>query len=430
MILADLKHSHHRRIPARPTSFGYNTPVILFGQLLLPDPPRSVRLTTGTVEIADDQIVAVREGDRPKAYDLGGPDSIICPGLVDLHLHLPQFDAVGVHGLPLLEWLDRVIFPAEARWRDDAYARDATQQALSSLLQHGTTAFAGYATSDPAGAEAALSLTQQSGMRAAIGQVLMDRGATGALVRNAEASLAETAALLKAYPPGARVQAAVTPRFAVSCTADLLSGAGQLAAETRAVVQTHLAETPDECSLVSELFDGQRYVEVYQQAGLLGERAIHAHGIYLDDTDRQMLRDTQTIVAHCPTANSFLRSGAMDRQTHNQAGVRVALGSDIGGGYERSMIRVARAMLETSFAVNQPTPSVAEAWWQITQGNAELMGWQDTGVIRAGAEADLLVIQPDARWQDSPSPLGAVMFAWDDRWLTHTLVQGQVVWER
>ncbi|MEL7089189.1 MAG: amidohydrolase family protein, partial [Planctomycetota bacterium] len=245
--------------------------------------------------------------------------------------------------------------------------------------------------------------------------------------------LDETADLLDSFPAHGRLAAAVTPRFAVTCTAAFMADMGKLAAERGAAVQSHLAETVPECELIAELFDGRSYVDVYRDAGLLTRRSIYGHGIYLDDADRRTLADTGAVVAHCPTANSFLRSGTMDRRAHLSGGVNVSLGSDIGGGYERSMVRVARAMVEAaaSFAdvPADQLPGAAEAWWQITAGNADVLGWADGGRLAAGQPADVLVIEPNIGWlSSSVNPLAMLLFAWDDRWIKRTLVRGRVVY--
>ena len=220
--------------------------------------------------------------------------------------------------------------------------------------------------------------------------------------------------------------AAVTPRFAVSCTPELLAEAGKLAQSHAAVVQTHLAETQHECETVKQLFDGKKYVDVYREAGLLGAKTILGHGIYLDEQDRQTLAELQCVIAHCPTANTFLRSGTMNRQALLDDGVTIALGSDVGAGYERSMIRVARAMITAASSIGDDFPSAGEAWYQITAGNADALGWSDAGRLTVGDPADLLVIQPDIQWLESPvDPLAALMWSWDDRWLKQVYVQGR-----
>jgi guanine deaminase len=410
--------------------------LILAGQLLRNDEarPGRVRLVPGHVRLEDERIAEVVEGKVPTSCDAGGPEALICPGFIDTHLHLPQFDTIGAHGRPLLDWLDGVTFPAERRWEDTDYARGMTRRVVDQLLAHGTTGLCAYATVHHDATHAALEVVRDAGLRGVVGQTLIERHAPDFLSRSAAQLLAETARLLDAFPPenvSHRVAAAVTPRFAITCTAELMAELGRLAAERGAVVQSHLAETVPECELIDELFDGRSYVNVYGDAGLLTPRSIYGHGIYLDTDDRRTLAETGAVVAHCPTANSFLRSGTMDRRAHLGRGVRLSLGSDIGGGYERSMVRVARAMIEAAASFSgledADLPGAAEAWWQVTAGNAEALGWEDAGRLEAGAGADVLVIEPDVPWLDaSVDPLATLLWSWDDRWLTRTVVRGRV----
>jgi guanine deaminase len=425
-----------------PDAFGHGKGFmhtkLIGGTLMHPGPGRTVRFARGTVRIEDQTIAAVEETEDITGHDLGGDDYLICPGFIDTHLHLPQFDSIGIDGLELLDWLDRVIFPAETCWEDPDYAEAMTERVLDQLASFGTTSFAAYATVHHEAARRAVSMIKARGVRAMVGQVLMDRNAPTELVRPARQLVREAEALFD--DAGGRVEVAVTPRFAVSCSNDLLEAAGTLARKSGAPVQTHLAETRRECALIGELFDGLPYTEVYKRAGLLGPRSIFGHGIWLDDQDRTMLADSSSIVAHCPTANLFLDAGRHDRSAALSAGVKVTLGSDVAGGPDRSMVRVAQAMIETAKNRGDTPPTAAEAWWQITRGNAEALGWGGSknaaeasggvGTLRPGAEADLLIIRPTIDWQHTPDPAGTLLYAWDDRWLDRTIITGRPVWLR
>lgn len=400
--------------------------MILSGQLLLDGGGSRCRIAPGYVRVDDDVIAEVVEGEVPTDAEYGGPDALICPGFIDAHLHLPQFDIIGAHGLPLLRWLDEITFPAEAKWEDIDFARDMMDRVLSQLLGKGTTTICAYATVHHEAAKIALETATEWGMRGVIGQVLMDREAPTELCREAAQLLDEASRLGDLFPSTHRMAAAVTPRFAVSCSDELLQGAASLSWEQQATIQSHLAETEDECEVVSSLFDGRSYVQVYQEAGLLNERAVYGHGIHLDDIDRSMIAQHGAVVAHCPTANSFLRSGTMNRAALAQNDVRLALGSDIGAGYERSMVRVARAMIESAATLGENVPCSATAWHAITAGNADALGWKDAGRLKVGSPADIVVVEPDIPWLDSPAdPLASLLFAWDDRWITRTLLQGR-----
>jgi guanine deaminase len=393
--------------------------MIVAGQLLLDDSAGCCRLAPGFVRLDGEVIAEVVEGEIPQAADGGGPDALITPGFIDAHLHLPQFDMIGSHGLPLLRWLSEYTFPAESKWESVDFARAMTARVADQLLSVGTTGVCAYATVHHDSAVA--------GLRGVIGQVLMNRYAPPQLCRETNQLIDEAAKLGELYTADARMSAAVTPRFALSCSQDLLAAAGKLASQQGAMIQSHVAETPDECRAISELFAGQSYVEVYEQAGLLRERSIYGHGIYLDQNARRTLSENGAAIAHCPTANSFLRSGTMNRSELISDQVRIAIGSDIGAGYERSMVRVARAMIEAAASIGNDFPDAKQAWYAITAGNADTLQWPDAGRLRRGNAADLLVIQPTIPWLAGPAdPLALLMFAWDDRWVAKTIVRGEV----
>ncbi|MGB7344553.1 MAG: amidohydrolase family protein [Pirellulaceae bacterium] len=398
---------------------------IVAGQLLLSDDAKNARIAPGFVRYEGDRIVEVVEGESVRSPDFGGPNSLISPGFIDAHLHLPQFDMIGAHGLPLLQWLNEITFPSEQKWADVDYARSMSDRVLKQCLSVGTTGICAYATMHHESALAALDVAKSMGVRGVIGQVLMNRNAPDSLCGETKQLIDQAHHALTLYPPGSRMAAAVTPRFAVSCTADLLSESGKLADQHDATIQTHLAETNRECELVNQLFDGVDYVDVYDQAKLLTHRSVLGHGIHLSQLDRTKLRTSGSVVAHCPTANSFLRSGSMNRDTLVADNVPIALGSDVGAGYERSMVRVARAMIETAAAISETYPTAANAWYQITAGNADVLGWQTAGRLAAGNPADLIVIEPNIPWLgDVVDPLAMLLFAWDDRWITKTIANG------
>lgn len=412
----------------------------------LPRGERCVQLAQGWLQLDSGRITEVALGKPPGPVELGGDDCVIMPGFIDTHLHLPQFRVMGFDGLPLLEWLEQGVFPEEARWSDPAYAAARCDEVYQQLLSFGTTGIAAYATLHAEGTRVALHMAQQLGFRAAIGQVLMDRNAPADLMRPTAQLLKECAQLAEEYTPenaaarqeprplketNSRVEYAVTPRFAITCTPELMSGAGKIAARHQSLVQTHLAETEPECLFVEQLFPGRTYTQVYEECGLLGPRTIMGHGIHLQSDERDLLRSTKTVIAHCPVANTFLQSGIMPRSRWNSEGVRLSLGSDIGAGTERSMVRTARAMIEMAklARLSNPEftlPTAAEAWWQITAGNAAALGWNDCGKLAVGAEADLVIARPNFAWQHAPDPLAVLLYAWDDRWLKQTVLAGKV----
>lgn len=403
--------------------------MLITGNLLIPDANGLAHISHGWLELQNQRITQLRFSKPPRTPDLGSDTTLICPGFIDAHLHLPQFDVIGADGRTLLDWLDNVVFPAEAKWADPDFAGQMTENAARSLAAAGTTAIAAYATVHHDAAVAATQALHESGLRAAIGQVLMDRNAPADLTRPADQLIREAST----HQPLGRVEPAITPRFAVSCTSELLAAAGKLAASNNQLIQTHLAEMPAECELVSELFDGRKYVDVYADTGLLTPKTILAHAVHLDNADRAKLAQAGSKVAHCPTANTFLQSGDMDLGSTLTAGIKLALGSDIAGGPDRSMPRVARAMIEAAKrhdGPNPPTPPTpAQAFCQITRTNADALGWTDCGRLEPGTWADLLILEPDINWQNAPDPLGALLYCWDDRWLKKTIAAGRIIYQ-
>ncbi|MCA9299832.1 MAG: amidohydrolase family protein [Phycisphaerales bacterium] len=384
----------------------------LDGVLLAPDDTGGIRTSVGQLTIDAGRIASITPVDDRV-------EDVILPGFIDAHLHLPQFDCIGATGLPLLEWLDRVIFPAEVRWEDADLAGEMTTRVARDLVSFGTTGIVAYATVHHDATRAAMSALHESGMRAEVRQVLMDTGPVD-LVRPAYDLLAQ----IRTLDPIGRVSPCVSPRFALSCSMDLLAGAATVAIERGQRLQTHFAETIPECEAVRDRF-GMAYLDVYERAGMLRPGTILAHAVHVDTGDLDRLRSSGALVAHCPTANEFLGSGAM--RFGAMDGSMVLVGSDVAGGPDRSMVRVVHSMRETEHRTSGLEIPPASCLHRITRGNAEALGWHDTGRLEVGAMADLVVLRPTIDWRGAPDPFGALLHAWDDRWIRETWVAGERV---
>jgi guanine deaminase len=259
----------------------------------------------------------------------------ILPGLIDLHSHLPQYEAVAMDGQELLPWLRDFIFPAEIRFADADWAAAAARTYFAHQLALGTTTAAVYGSVHPEATHRAFQEADRAGIRVILGKVMMDRNTLESLRETTEASLADSEALCQAWHgrDGGRLQYAFTPRFAPTCTRELLSGAGRLAEKHGAYVQTHLSENLDELQWVRDLFPEARdYTDVYARAGLLGPRTLLGHCIHLAPEERRTLRDTGAAVVHCPNSNAFLKSGIMPLRRWLDEDLTVGLGTDVGAG--------------------------------------------------------------------------------------------------
>lgn len=399
---------------------------VISGQLVLPAEADRVRIAPGWLAVEGGVISELVEGEVRSDADFGGPEHLISPGFIDAHLHLPQFPCLGAYGMQLLDWLQSVVFPAEARWADAAVATADCRRVIGDLLAHGTTGIMAFATNHRDATEAALQVCQEMGIWAKVGQALSDQGLPPALSQPTKKNIDDCRQTLDRWPPAGsgRVCAAVAPRFALTCSEALMYACGELAAGHGAWVETHLAEMEAECERACALHDSPDYTSIYARCGLLGPRSFMGHGIYLSAAERKTLAESGTVVAHCPTSNTFLRSGTMPRLQWLNDGLRVAVGSDVAGGYERSMVRVARSMLEVSFFAGEAPASAAQAWHAITSGNAALLGWDRTGQLAVGMDADIVLAQPDPAWLNAPDPLGYLLWSWDDRWLKQVFLRG------
>jgi guanine deaminase len=244
------------------------------------------------------------------------------------------------------------------------------------------------------------------GIRAVIGKVMMDRLRYDATVPDTEVlerSLAESAELCARWhgADDGRLAYAFTPRFALSCSPEMLRESAMLAAGSGAYWQTHLAEDRNELAAVAEAFsDAIDYTDVYDRAGGLGERSLFAHAIYLSDREIERLVATRSRIAHCPASNLFLASGAMPLARYLEAGLAIGLGSDVAAGPDVSIFTQMRvgAYLQNALRVTGETrPALDPMGWLrlATLDGARCLGIDDRiGSIEVGKEADLIAIDP------------------------------------
>ncbi|HEX5240966.1 MAG TPA: guanine deaminase [Candidatus Limnocylindrales bacterium] len=349
---------------------------------------------------------AAPPGARDDALDLR--PLVLLPGMVDLHAHLPQLPNAGLGaGLDLLTWLDRYIFPMERRFDDADAAERLAPAAFRAFAAAGTTTVLAYGAVFKASTEGAFRAAEAHGIRAILGKVMMDRITYDEGIEPStilDRSVRESAELIERWhgADGGRLGYAVTPRFAVSCSPDMLRESAALAARTGAWWQTHVSEDPGEVEEVRRLFpEALDYVDVYDRAGGLGPRTVLAHGIHLSDRELARLVESGTRLAHCPSSNLFLASGVMPLARYLEAGLSIGLGSDVAGGPDQSIFSVMRvgAYVQTALRVVQgdPRPTLGPLDWlrMGTLAGAAALGLDDRiGSLAAGKEADLIAVDP------------------------------------
>jgi guanine deaminase len=364
---------------------------------------------------------------------------LILPGLVDLHLHLPQVTQTGRSGEHLLSWLNRYIFPAEARFKDVGHARKIANWFFDELARNGTTLACVMTTIHKDATDVAFEVAAAKGIRVIMGKVMMDTNSPEALTEDREESVQQSRYLAGKWHghDNDRLLYAFTPRFAVSCTSELLQAVGRLKDEfPGSFIHTHLAEAREEIQFVAEQYpEARSYLDVYARAKMLGKRSIFAHAIHLDDQDISTVKSTESSLAHCPSSNFFLKSGVFPYQKMQQADVLFGLGSDVAAGPAMSMFCV---MKDGQFI--QPTYWIdpRELLYRATLGGARA-AWLDkqVGSLEESKEADFIVVDPRRKTgivdnilsQSSEEILSSLVFLGDDRLIEATYVRGRSIYQ-
>jgi guanine deaminase len=361
---------------------------------------------------------------------------LVLPGFVDTHIHYAQTDIIASYGTQLLEWLERYTFPEEARFADPAHAAEVAGFFVQELLRNGTTTAMVFATTHANSVEAIFTAAEAESMRLIAGKVLTDRNVPEAVRDGADGGYGASKALIARWHGRGRLSYAVTPRFAPTSTERQLELCGRLLDEHPGVfVQSHVAENRSEVAWAAELFPWSRsYLDVYDHYGLLRDRAVYAHCIHLDATDRERMAATGAAMSFCPTSNLFLGSGLFDAQAAHEAGVRVGLGTDVGGGTSFSMLRTLDEAYKVSHLVGSALTPL-RAFYLATLGGAASLCLDDRiGNFDPGKEADFVVLDPAAtplmarrlaRAESLAERLFALMVLGDDRAVFATHILGR-----
>lgn len=331
-------------------------------------------------------------------------NALIVPGLVDLHLHAPQYAFRGLGmDMELIEWLNTNTFPEESKYKDLEYARVAYGQFAADIKKGGTTRAAVFATVHVPATLMLMDMLEQAGISAFVGKVNMDRNAPETLCEeSAEASLAATKSWLSecAQKGYKKVKPMLTPRFVPSCTDELMQGLGRLQKEHGLAVQSHLSENLSEIEWVKELCPGaETYADAYLQHGLFGGGGcptIMAHCVYSEGEEMRQIAENGVYVAHCPLSNTGLSSGVAPVRAFLNSGVNVGLGTDVAGGHSLSIMRVMAEAVQASklrwrlLDQSMKALTVPEVFYMATRGGGSFFG--KVGAFDEGYEFDALVL--------------------------------------
>lgn len=374
-----------------------------------PTPGRFERLERHDVVIdGDGTIRSVAPADEAVVPDVVlDDDHVLLPGMVDTHLHAPQWPQLGVGlDLPLERWLFEHTFPLEARFADTGFAESVWEQMVPSLLGHGTTTVVYHGSIHEGATTALAEACVRHGQRAFVGRVAMDHpDGTPEWYRDESATAAVDAcarsieAVRHVDSGHGLVQPIITPRFIPACTDAALTGLGELAAATGVRVQTHCSESDWEHGYVLDRC-GVTDAHALDGFGLVRDHTVLAHATHLTDDDRSLLTATGAGVAHCPLSNVYFANRPFSARAALDAGVRVGLGTDVAGGPSPSLLsQCSHAVVASQQLVDAGDPGarvdIATTFWMATLGGAELVG-ADVGLIAPGRSFDAIAVRVPA----------------------------------
>ncbi|KAM3610968.1 uncharacterized protein V6R79_011409 [Siganus canaliculatus] len=329
------------------------------------------------------------------------------PGMVDTHIHAPQYSYAGTAlDMPLLDWLSTYTFPVESQFKDLEFAKKVYTQVVKRTLRNGTTTACYFATIHTDASLLLGHIANDFGQRALVGKVCMDKNSSVKHYKeNTQESQEETCRFIeellsKKYP---LVKPVVTPRFAPSCTPGLLGQLGAIAKNNNLHIQSHISENVDEVQLVKDLFpDSHSYTDVYYKYNLLTDKTVMAHGCYLSDEELDLFRKTGASLSHCPNSNISLCSGILNVRNVLNHKVKLGLGTDVAGGYSASMLDAVRKALDSSkiLTIQDPehkTLTFEEVFRLATLGGSQALSLDEQiGNFEVGKDFDALRVNVTA----------------------------------
>ncbi|WP_394923764.1 amidohydrolase family protein [uncultured Robinsoniella sp.] len=367
-------------------------------------------------------------------------DRLVIPGLVDLHMHAPQYGLRGFGmDLELLDWLNTYTFPEEARYADKEYAKKAYGMFTEELQKSPTTRACIFSTIHRDATRILMDLLEKTKLRTMVGKVNMDRNAPEYLCETSEESREETLRWLKEMEGRYEYTTPIlTPRFIPSCSDSLMRRLGEIQKSHHLPVQSHLSENEGEIAWVKELCPSAGfYGEAYEQAGLFGDgyKTVMAHCVSSEEEEIALIRKNGVYVAHCPQSNMNLSSGIAPVRKYLDEGLHVGLGSDLAGGSSMSMFRAMSDAIQVSklywrLVDQSASPlTLREVFYLATKGGGGFFG--KVGSFEAGFAFDALVIDDESIWH--PQTLGLsqrlerVIYLGDSSHIFEKIVEGEIL---
>ncbi|KAI3405118.2 hypothetical protein KGF56_002074 [Candida oxycetoniae] len=342
------------------------------------------------------------------------------PGFIDTHIHASQFPNIGIGSdTPLLEWLNTYTFPLESRFclangseSKVEFAKDIYSKVIQRTLSNGTTCASYFTTIDPETTNLLADLLLQLGQRGFVGKVCMDHNNPYPDYEESLEDCKKSMSLILSHidsvaPKGEElINPIITPRFAPTCSNEMLAYLGKLSATNGLPIQTHISENKQELELVAKLFPNvENYAEVYNQHHLLTERTILAHAIHLSQKECDLVSRKKSSISHCPTSNTFISSGEAPIYKYlYKDKINVSLGTDISGGFDSSILQIVKHAILVSHHLSMKKDeedvecklSVTDGLYMATMGGARAVGLKNmVGSFEIGKTFDAQLIDLD-----------------------------------
>jgi len=394
------------------------------------------RLTVadGSVSVRDGRIAAVGDvPDQPHDTVIDARGGYLLPGFIQTHVHLCQTLFRGfADDMPLLEWLRLRVWPMEAA-HSASTLRASVQLAAAELLRTGTTSVLTMETVHDT--DVVFETLAEFGLRATVGKCMMDSDTEvpRRLQEQTQASIEESLALKKRWHGAAngRLRAAFAPRFAVSCSRDLLEAVASLSASEDALVHTHASENRAEVEVVRRLSGGFSNLEYLADTGLATDRLCAAHCVWVTDSEQELLAERQVKVLHCPGSNLKLGSGIAPVAEMRARGISVSLGADGAACNNRLDIFDEMRLAATLQAVRKAPGALParDVVWMATREGARALGLEaEIGSIETGKKADLVLLDRDRpHLCPSVDPWSAIVYSARGTDVRTVLVDGEVL---
>ena len=367
--------------------------------------------------VVDNGIIQNIYQELPQEYknirvtDFG--NSVIIPAFSDLHVHAPQYPNRGVAMDKLLsDWLNEYTFPLEAKYKDGEFARKVYSAFINDLIKHGTLHAVIFATIHNPATNYLINELETKGIMSYVGKVNMDKDSPSYLTETTEQSLKDTETFIKEHINNSYAKPIITPRFAPTCSFELIKGLGELSNKYKVISQTHIVESLWEKEEAKKCFDGCRCdMQIYHDAGLLEQKPfIAAHFIFPSDEDVKLLKDNGGYAVQCPDATTNVIAGIMPTGKLLDTGINLAIGSDISAGSYLGIYRQVASVIRLSkiksfYEPSNRVVSFPEAFYMATKSGGQI--FDKVGSLEPGYYFDALVIDglEDSFMNLSPSQL-------------------------